>query len=113
MIRILLFVLLLTAGFVLGVNAQEAAASTADAAAGAAEIKLLNMLFNGNIGFSLGLAIVVLGLITIVKGSMNGGLTLILLGVLITLTPGVYNSARSLFMPMVCGLWSLNCGSGG
>lgn len=100
---ILVFVLL-TLGAVFGVYADDVSAG---ASAGAVEVNLLNSIFGGNIGFSLGLIVVVLGVVTMVRGSVGGGVTLIILGVLITITPGVYNAVNSLMCPAVKGLFSI------
>ena len=77
--------------------------------AGAAELNLLNMILNGYIGFSIGLIVAVMGVYTLAMGDTKTGAKLIILGVLITLTPGVFNSARSLFCPMTSALTGASC----
>jgi len=76
---------------------------------GDAELALLNSIFTGPIGFSLGLIVLVMGIISFFYHGDKHGIFVIVLGVLITLTPGVYNAASNLFIPMVCSLWSLDC----
>lgn len=72
--------------------------------AGAAEINLLNLIFNGYIGFALGLLIVTIGIFEFAMGRTERGVTLIILGVLITLLPGLYNAMIGLFCPAVNAL---------
>lgn len=100
-IPILLFIACFALGPVFGLWAEGAAG----VAAGAAEVNLLNAIFNGPIGFALGLAVATAGIYTVAMGNMSRGITLIILGVLITLTPGVFNSMRSLFVPMAQALF--------
>jgi hypothetical protein len=96
---------LVGASLLLGSSKVFAAATEA----GAAELSLLNMLFKGPLGFALGLGVVVMGILEFFVNGDRRGLLIIFLGVLITLTPGVYNAATNLFVPMVCALWSLSC----
>lgn len=86
-------------------------AATNNDEVGAAELSLLNSLFTGPLGYALGLAVLVMGIIEFFVNGDRKGIMLMVLGVLITLTPGVYNAASNLFVPMVCALWSLSCGS--
>lgn len=88
-----------------------ASALAKDGDVGDAELALLNSIFTGPIGFSLGLIVLVMGIISFFYNGDKHGIFVIVLGVLITLTPGVYNAASQLFIPMVCSLWSLDCPS--
>jgi len=57
----------------------------------------LQDMITGNIGFFLGLLITVLGIWTwVIKQQTGAGVTMIIGGVLITLAPGLFNSARNL-----------------
>lgn len=71
-------------------------------AVGAPELKLVELLLTGSIGFALGLLIAIYGVYTLSIGQSTGfGIALIILGVLITLTPGIYNGARAVVCPII------------
>jgi type IV secretory pathway VirB2 component (pilin) len=56
----------------------------------------LQGMITGNIGFFIGLLVTVLGIWTwVIKQQTGAGVTMILGGVLITLAPGLFNSARN------------------
>ena len=80
--------------------ATGAYAATASGAAGDVELRLLERIFTGNIGLTLGLIVAVFGIFSIVNGKMAGGIILIILGVIITLLPGVYNGIRVISCPI-------------
>lgn len=90
--------LALVAGFVMiGLDAN--------AAAGEAGGKLLSTVqdaITGNLGLVIGLALAILGIWTwVVKQETAAGIFLIIGGVLITISPGVFNSIRSFVDPVV------------
>lgn len=89
-----------------GVYAQDAAPK----AVGEAELKLLETIFTGNIGLILGLVIAIMGIITFTQGNTGAGIMLIVVGVLITLLPGVFNGARLVVCPIATALGG-HCGA--
>lgn len=96
--------MLLACVAVTGVHAQAAPV-------GQAELRLLEAIFTGNIGLTLGLFIAIGGIITFVQGKTGAGITLIVLGVLITLLPGVFNGMRAVMCP-IAGALGGSCGEG-
>ena len=84
-------------------------AETTDTAAGAVEISLLTTIVTGNIGLTLGLAIAIVGIFQFIKGKTAEAVTFVVLGVLITLLPGIYNGIRSISCTVVKGL-DAHCG---
>lgn len=72
--------------------------SFAQEAAGAGQnaLETLEAAITGNIGFFIGLGITLLGLWTwIIKQETGAGVVMIIGGVLITMTPGIFNGAKS------------------
>lgn len=78
-------------------------------APGAAEVRLLEMIFTGNIGLAIGLAIAILGIFSFVKGNTAGAIVFVVLGVIITLLPGIYNGVRIIACPIASALGG-HCG---
>lgn len=75
------------------------AAFSADA--GDAELKILEDLVTGNIGLAIGLILAVWGLWkAVVSGETGSGLLLLVCGVLLTLFPGVFDTAASIVKPI-------------
>lgn len=99
-------ILLVVAALILGA----ACVYADDSPAGAAELSLLTNIFTGNIGLTLGLGVVVLGIFALIQGNSGGAIMLIILGVLITLLPGVYNGVRSITCGIAEGLGA-HCGT--
>jgi len=95
--------LLLTVVAALLLGAATGYAQTGDAA-GAVELKLVQIIFTGNIGLFLGLAITIMGIIMFVQGDTGGAVFTVILGVLITMLPGVYNGLRYIACPIAVGL---------
>jgi uncharacterized protein YacL len=83
----------------------------ADGAPGNAELNLLTTIFTGNIGLVIGLVIAITGIIQFVKGDSGAAIYTIVLGVLITLLPGVYNGLRMIACTLVESLGQ--CGGSG
>lgn len=79
---------------------------------GAVELQLLEAIFTGNIGLTLGLAVTALGIWQVIHNNLTGGLILIVLGVLVTFLPGVYNGVRMIACPIANSLGG-HCGEGG
>lgn len=79
-------------------------------AAGNAELNLVVAILTGNIGLVLGLGVTVIGIITFVKGDTTQAIWTILLGVLITMTPGIYNGLRLIACPIAESLGG-KCGT--
>lgn len=77
---------------------------------GAVELSLIERVLTGNIGLGIGLIVTILGIVTIIKGRMGGGLFLIVMGVLITVMPGVYNGVREVSCAVASSLGG-HCGS--
>jgi hypothetical protein len=73
-------------------------------AVGSLEVNLLETILTGNLGLILGLAVTILGIFRIAMGKMGDGITLCIVGVLIVLTPGVYNGIRLIVDPIVKAL---------
>lgn len=70
--------------------------------AGADALSAFQDALTGNIGLTLGLAIVVIGLLTVVVGGKAGaGLLMILGGALLTLSPGIFNGVRNMVFGVV------------
>ena len=72
--------------------------------AGESELKLVTLIFTGNFGLVLGLGVTVLGIWMIIQGKGGGGIFTIILGVLITMLPGVYKGFRGIFCPIAASL---------
>ncbi len=96
---------LLVAALLLGA----ATAYAAEASPGNVELKLVEAILTGNIGLILGLIVTVMGIITFVKGDTGSGIFTVLLGVLITMTPGIYNGLRLIACPVAEALGG-HCG---
>ncbi len=79
-------------------------------AVGGAEIKLLQSIFTGYIGLALGLGVAALGAYTFAMGEASRGVFLLVIGVLITLLPMVFNAAHALVCPAVRALFGAACG---
>ena len=80
------------------------------AEAGTAELKLLKLIFTGYIGLALGFAVAVLGIILFAQGQVQRGVTLMVLGTLITVLPTLLNVAMGLFCSMSEVLMGAGCG---
>ena len=93
------FALLAGLGF-----AAEGAEAAANAAIGGAEVKLLEMVLTGPLGFTLGLAVVAMGIWQFAQQNNGVAITMVLAGVLITLAPGIYNGARTVVCPITQAL---------
>lgn len=92
--------IILLIGLVLPVTAWTAAGD-----AGSIEIDALSQVLTGNIGLAIGLALTAWGVFkAFVKGETGGGLLLIVCGVLLTIFPGVFNSAVGLMKPITDSL---------
>lgn len=85
-------------------GAAAAYATTADLPAGGAEFKLLQDMVTGNIGYGIGLTLTIIGLFIIIRGNFAGGVTMIVLGVLITLAPNVFLMVRTITCPVATAL---------
>ncbi len=93
--------LLLTVVAALLMSAATAyAQSTGSSDVGAVELDLLVTILTGNIGLFLGLAVTIMGIIIFVKGDTGGAVFTVILGVLITMAPGVYNGLRFIACPI-------------
>ncbi|RYG60784.1 MAG: hypothetical protein EON60_05895 [Alphaproteobacteria bacterium] len=75
--------------------------ATTAPAVGDAELKLLNMVFTGYIGYIVAFLVVIMGAFTFATSSQKFGIALMFLGVIITLLPMVFNATRSLVCPAV------------
>lgn len=108
--------LLILAALIMGA-AGVYAQNTAAEAVGGAELKLLETIFTGNIGLVMGLIIAIMGIFAFIQGNTSSGITLIVVGVLITLLPGVFNGARLIVCPIALALGGecgqIGGGSGG
>lgn len=93
-------ILLALALLLLGSADVWAQAQQANDAAGTVELNLLKTIVTGNIGFAFGLIVTIVGLFIIIKGNFGGGLTMIILGVLVTLAPSVYNMVYNFTCPL-------------
>lgn len=67
---------------------------------GSAELHLFEKIFTGNIGLTLGLLVAAVGIFSFVNGNLVGGIIMVVLGVIITLLPGVYNGLRAIACPI-------------
>lgn len=106
------FALLFTAG--LALVSMDAAAQVAgqnqSSNAGSSVLGALQGAITGNIGLILGLGLAILGIWTwVVKQETAAGIMLIIGGVLITISPGVFNSIRG----MVDGIVATTSGGAG
>lgn len=99
------WIMLIVAALFLG-----AATGYAQNDAGAVELDLMRRIFTGNIGLFLGLAVTIMGIIMFVKGDTGGAVFTVLLGVLITMLPGVYNGLRIIVCPIAEGFGG-HCGT--
>lgn len=81
-----------------------------DTAAGAVEYNLLTSILTGTLGYAFGLTVTIIGLFVIIRGNFSGGVTLIILGVLVTLAPNVYSAVRSFTCPLAVALGASTCG---
>ncbi|TKW60937.1 MAG: hypothetical protein DI628_08620 [Blastochloris viridis] len=97
--------LLVVAALLLG-----AATGYAQSDAGAVELDLVRRIFTGNIGLFIGLAITIMGIIMFVQGDTGGAIFTVILGVLITMLPGVYNGLRYIACPIAEGFGG-HCGT--
>ena len=82
------------------------AADAAGNAAGAAELSLLEKILTGNFGLAVGLAVAAVGIFKVMNQNTAGGVTMIILGVLLTLLPGIYNGVYTIVCPIVSQLTS-------
>lgn len=104
--------LLLTvvAALLLGAATGYADAGNAGAGnAGAVELDLVVRILTGNIGLLIGLVVTIMGIILFVKGDTGGAVFTVILGVLITMTPGIYNGLRFIACPIAEALGG-HCG---
>lgn len=76
----------------MGISAS--AFAQASYAGGEALMTFQDML-TGNIGLTIGLGIMVIGLLTMVMGKAGAGLVMILGGALFTMSPGIFNGVRN------------------
>jgi hypothetical protein len=75
-------------------------------AAGAVELKLLTGLIQGQLGLFVGLIIAAMGLWMIIKGSMVPGITFLVVAVVVTSLPTVYNGITLITCPIAKSLGS-------
>lgn len=103
------FALLLTAGFTLvGIEAFAAVTGTANTA-GESVVQQMIGAMTGNIGLLLGLGLAILGIWTwVVKQETAAGIFLIIGGVLLTVSPAVFNTIGSMVGPIVQGASGAN-----
>jgi uncharacterized membrane protein YiaA len=80
------------------------------AAVGAVELDFLTHIFTGNLGLILGLGIVIVGIWKVALGDTIQGIILVVLAVLITLLPQVYNGLHAIVCPIASSLGG-HCGS--
>lgn len=106
---VLTIVVALLVGAATAYAAQESGQQQSGAV-GAAELDLLVAIFTGNIGLLMGLAITIMGIFQFVKGDAGGAIYTIVLGVLITMLPGIYNGLRMIACPIAESLGG-HCGS--
>lgn len=92
------FAVALTAGLALVADpalAQGAGTTTTAGGAGSNVLSGIQGAITGNIGLFIGLALAILGIWTwVVKQETAAGIMLIIGGVLITISPGVFNTIR-------------------
>jgi hypothetical protein len=93
---------LIAAALLMG--AAAAYAQQQDLAAGGAEFKLLQDMITGNLGYGIGLTVALIGLFIIIRGNFGGGVTMLILGVLITLAPNVFMMVRTITCPVAQAL---------
>ena len=79
---------------------MSAASAWASSDVGQTELNLIVLLFTGQIGLALGLGVVIMGIWMIIQGKGGGGIFMIVLGVLITMLPGVYKGFRAIACPI-------------
>lgn len=72
----------------------------------------LQNMVTGNVGFFLGLLLTVLGLITMVFKQFSAGVVMLIGGVLITLSPGLFNSLRNLMADVLDTVGATSTASG-
>lgn len=73
--------------------------------AGGIELSAIEQLLTGNLGLAIGLLIAVWGIWKMaVDGEVGGGIFIIICGVLLTVFPGVFNSALAVVTPLVQSL---------
>lgn len=101
--------LALVATFVMVGGDAFAAATGGAGGAGAGLLDSIEKAITGNIGLIIGLCLAVLGIWTwVVKQETAAGIMLIVGGILITITPGVFNSVRSFIDPFVKSVGTTN-----
>lgn len=86
------------------VGATVLCAHAATTVAGQPELTLLQNLVTGSIGKFVGLLVAFVGAYTLIRGNSAFGITLIILGILITMLPGVYRGVRLVTCPIVQGI---------
>ncbi|MCP5405697.1 MAG: hypothetical protein H6922_05705 [Pseudomonadaceae bacterium] len=98
-----IFTLLLVAGLAMvGGDALATNGTTGSAGAGQTVLNQIIGAITGNIGLIIGLVLAILGIWTwVVKQETAAGIMLIIGGVLITVSPGVFNTLRSMVNPVV------------
>lgn len=70
--------------------------------AGEVELNAIEGVLTGNLGLAVGLLITIWGLWKMVAGGETGGGILIMIcGVLLTIFPGVFNTAAEVVLPLV------------
>jgi hypothetical protein len=80
-------------------------AALAQAAVGAPELALVQGMLSGNYGLLIGLGTAFAGVYKLAaKADAKGGILLILLGVLFTVAPGIYNGTRLIVCPIAKSL---------
>jgi hypothetical protein len=79
-------------------------AATGNSDVGAAEIDLFITILTGNIGIALGLGVAIIGIFRFISGNVAGGITMVVLGVIITLMPAIYNGLRLIVCPIATSL---------
>jgi hypothetical protein len=95
---------------ILAVLALAPLSGWAQSSVGSAELRLLEAIFTGNIGFAIGLILAIVGAVTFAMGEVKNGIIMLVVGVLITLLPMVFNAARSVVCPAVTALFGGGCG---
>jgi len=94
----------LVAALLLGAATAYAAPGSSCTEAGCVELNLLVAIFTGNIGLVLGLCVTIMGIFMFVKGDTGGAVWTMILGVLITMVPGVYSGLRLIACPIAQSL---------
>lgn len=101
-----MLVALLVGATVLSVGAAETSG-----AAGAVEVNLIQNIFTGFLGRFAGLLVVFIGVYSFfAKGNTSFGLTLMVVGVGITLFPSIYNGFRAITCPIVSSITGSSTG---